>query len=702
MKKQRSTTGSLQQTSPFHQDKRLMRMMEWCIIAILFGTTLIIIPNVNDSTFLKQYILYAGTLLLVGIGFYRVSIQKEITINVSFIHLAVVVYFLTLLVSLFKAHNFYLVQQALLFHGCLICVYFLSSHIFSTEESEKRILRWIINLAWLVGGIAIIQSFDLMSGIITALASGRDVISTLGNANYCAGFIIILIPIVFSRLLSEKKLPQRVEMVVLLLVLLYSLLKTETRSSWIAGIVGIIIVLLLAIKNKRMKWGGIAFIIVCVVAISVIFPEIVMKRLSGLFEMDAHSSFTRRLYFYEGAWKAFLSSPIMGNGLGNFILFLPKFRSPEYWIYQSEDIVPHAHNEMLEIASESGVLSLIAYGVILGALFVFLGKKTRSATISDRIRLVGYIGALAAVVIDNLISMNLRTIPVALLFWVIIGITQRYEISFFFSKKITIPPFMKPLRWVVLSLILISVFWIFSISTKVYSSEKAILQGNVFSWNNDEVHSGEKYAEAISFDTSNTFTEYYLAGSYYKLQRYSEALQHISILLKSYPYTPKAHLIAAISSLELKNEKSAMFHIQQELLIESSPQVYYYYAYIVSKSGNNEKERDLLLAMIKENIKGKSSELVSIGIDRLRILCKEGKVKEDYLLLLKDLNVVFEEDPQIKISIAKNYFLMGLHTEAQQSIEQAERIQSLDAKTKSQIQQIKEYIRKNNPPLEGE
>ncbi|GEM_PF-1498387 len=702
MKKQRSKSGSLHYPLSQPLDQRLQWLMEWSLIALLVGTTIIIIPDVSDSVFLKQYVLYAGTLLLLGLGIFRISLQKVINFKLTLVHILVLGYAVCLIISVFYAHNFYLVQQALLFHGCLFILFFVSSELISSEVAEKKVIRWIVNLAWVVGGIALLQAFGIMSTIITSLASGRDVISTLGNANYFGGFLVILIPIVLARLLAEKKTSSKIEFVTLLGVLLFVLLKTETRSSWIAGIVGILIVLFLAIENKKIKWGGIGIVIVGVIVIAFMFPETVMKRLTGMFEMDAHSSFTRRLYFYEGAWKAFLASPVIGNGLGNFILFLPKFRSPDYWIYQSEDIVPHAHNEFLEIGSESGGIAILVYLSIFVALIIFLIKKIRSADSSEKYLLAGYVAAIIGVLADNVISMNLRTVPVAVLFWVIIGMTQRYQTSFVVSKQIHIPSFMKYARWGVIVFIALGFTWTVFRSYEVYISEKNVLRGNIFAWNNEEVHSSEKYIEAISANPSNTFIEYYLAGSYYKQERYAEALQHITTVLKAYPYTPKAHLIAAISSLELNDIEGAIGHIQQELAIASSPQAYYYYAYIVGKNRQDTLERRLLFSMLKENIKGKSPELVDIGVDRLRVLCKDSNSKNDYLSVLKQLATVFETEPKIRISLAKNYYLMGFQKEAQSAIANAESIPNVDAATLAQIKQIREYFDKNIPPSVGE
>src|ERR1043166_5141123 len=133
--------------------------------------------------------------------------------------------------------------------------------------------------------------------------------------------------------------------------------------------------------------------------ISFLFPDIIQRRLSNILEGGPTSSIARRLYFYAGAWKAFLASPVIGNGIGNFIVFLPKFRPPDYWMFRSEDIAPHAHNEFLEVLSETGLFGFIAFFVLLSAAFIVLRKKLNELSGNERTLLAGSICGLAAILI---------------------------------------------------------------------------------------------------------------------------------------------------------------------------------------------------------------------------------------------------------------------------------------------------------------
>ena len=91
----------------------------------------------------------------------------------------------------------------------------------------------------------------------------------------------------------------------------------------------------------------------------------------------------------------------------------------------SEDVVPHAHNEILEIIVKTGLAGFIF--VLLAVILcvrMILAKLRRSSG-NDRAILVGYACALFAVCIENLTDMTLRTIPVAFSFWMVLGLSLR-------------------------------------------------------------------------------------------------------------------------------------------------------------------------------------------------------------------------------------------------------------------------------------
>ncbi|TAK64410.1 MAG: hypothetical protein EPO24_03370 [Bacteroidetes bacterium] len=702
MKNQKITKSGQRHESSIVERGKTIRFMEWIFYGIIACSTLLILPDVNDSTILKPYVVFIGCAMLCAFGFYWLSAQKKITVTLSFIHFAALGLILASILSLVRAYNLQLGFQGVLFQTSVIMMMFFGSFLFRDTEAQQRLIRAILITGVFACIVGAAQAFNILQGRMTILASGRDVISTLGNSTYFAGFLVIVIPFALVQLTEKKKILLRGVYALLLLTMLFLLLKTESRIGWAAGVAGILVFIFLRFKNKKVKWGLILLACTGVVILGLLFPDIVRERLSGLFEKNPHSSFTRRLFFYDGAWQAFLYSPVLGNGAGNFILFLPRFRSPDYWIYQSEDIVPHAHNEILELASETGILGLIAFTLVLVFFAIIVKRNLDSSQGQERTMAAGLLAAVTSVLLDNVLSLNLRTIPVAILFWVILGLPRASAGTFQISKEIVIPPIMKRARWLSFILLAAVLVWMIRSSIADYNAERAIIEGNISSWRKNEADAVEKYKKALSYDSTHGLARYFLAASSLQLQRYDEARFNVSILIKDYPYYPKSYLIAALSSFEQEDTAVAIQNIKREIELENSPQPYYYYAYFAGKSGDKQLERELLFTMLERNIEGNTVEFVERGIEQLQFLCSTDSLRNAYLKVLREVRERFAEESSIQLMVAESLIKLGLKDEATSIAKDVESREEIKPEIFRRLNELKDSLASVDSTRTGE
>src|ERR1041385_4560375 len=223
----------------------------------------------------------------------------------------------------------------------------------------------------------------------------------------------------------------------------------------------------------------------------------VQHRLAGIFETGPASSVARRLYFYRGAWQAFLSSPVIGQGIGNFAVFISKFRSPDYWMVHSEDIVPHAHNEFLEILSETGILGFAGFIAVLILCTRSALIRLRAVSAVDRHLLTGVLAAIAAILVDNLSSINLRTIPVAATFWVLLALAARSDIDDGPPAGIGLPSWTGMLRAGPSLLVGAACAWYLPAVAAEYQAQRQYLIGNLLRVQNKTEESTIRYRAAI-------------------------------------------------------------------------------------------------------------------------------------------------------------------------------------------------------------
>jgi tetratricopeptide (TPR) repeat protein len=347
----------------------------------------------------------------------------------------------------------------------------------------------------------------------------------------------------------------------------------------------------------------------------------VEHRLAGIFETGPASSVARRLYFYRGAWQAFLSSPVIGQGIGNFAVFISKFRSPDYWMVHSEDIVPHAHNEFLEILSETGILGFAGFIAVLILCTRSALIRLRAVSAVDRHLLTGVLAAIAAILVDNLSSINLRTIPVAATFWVLLALAARSDIDDGPSAGIGLPSWTGMLRAVPYLLVGAACAWYLPAVAAEYQAQRQYLIGNLLRVQNKTEESTIRYRAAMAYDPDLGELRFYLGANLAELGRFEEAKRTIDTLLSQNPYFPQARFILGISLFNLGDTVGAVKALDEELRIETSPQTVYYASMFQHKLRNPSRELELITSLLRNAVRSKSNQFVPEGVARFAELC---------------------------------------------------------------------------------
>ena len=98
-----------------------------------------------------------------------------------------------------------------------------------------------------------------------------------------------------------------------------------------------------------------------------------------------NTTLNTRFYAWNAAWKGFLEKPLLGSGYGNFALWFDKYFDGSYYQWtMSEEYFDRAHNNLLDILSTGGIISLLAYL----SIFVFVGFYLIRAYRSGRVPLL--------------------------------------------------------------------------------------------------------------------------------------------------------------------------------------------------------------------------------------------------------------------------------------------------------------------------
>ncbi|MBI3297439.1 MAG: tetratricopeptide repeat protein [Elusimicrobia bacterium] len=269
---------------------------------------------------------------------------------------------------------------------------------------------------------------------------GRSV-STFGNPNFMSSYMLMLLPMAVTYYLHARSRAARLAYAAVFLALEGSLLCSLTRSSWIGGAAALA-PLAFSAKLRRLARQDLEFhglVAAAALAMAALWPQSavggyapsVIGRLSELSQVltpakgeVGYSPLHQRFLIWLCAWTMGAENPLTGKGFGMLELFYP-FYQGHYLLHI--DIVRNmrthannAHNEILEVFAQTGILGLGAALLLWTAFF----RRTWSSLTSVRDResdepvwaLAAASGA-AGMLVDNLLNVSLHFAVPGLLFW---------------------------------------------------------------------------------------------------------------------------------------------------------------------------------------------------------------------------------------------------------------------------------------------
>ncbi len=416
---------------------------------VLVAHTLIISPTTKYSVDLKLPLsqslilllaLYAALQKLRAAQFsIKLLAKNDIrTGTVKAIFIALGGYLLVCAVSVFVSNY----RLASLYEFNKVVTYALLFWVMVTSTPPPafitRLLGVLLALSFVVAVYSIIQYLGL-----DVLVGATGVTGTFGNANFLAGFLVVVIPIatVFSAIASGVK---RRLYLALFFLLLISLGLSQTRGAWIACAVELILIWGFYIKFWRSRTEMIpsvtaakflvALMIVSVTVIVFVQPESIPRIASAFDSSNYHvstpeagvtSSIQVRIAIWRSALKMISDAPILGHGIGTFMIIFPRYR----FAYHHTDGIGHntyhAHSEYLEILSETGTIGIIVFIVFMalclrsGFRFVCTDRTTNTSLLVQGC-LISVIGLL----IHSAFTVDLRFTS-GLYLWLMLGIIAR-------------------------------------------------------------------------------------------------------------------------------------------------------------------------------------------------------------------------------------------------------------------------------------
>ena len=242
-------------------------------------------------------------------------------------------------------------------------------------------------------------NFLLTASVITAVLLSLYIFTkgiaygTIGNTAYVSGYLIFNIYFCLILFFREKNKGLRWLYIIPIPIMLLAFEKASTTGAHVGlGISVIVLLLLYVLLNKNKKIRAYVSVIFLITVLLLVFAFVnkdsgwvkgspILKMVG---EVNVQkNTFQTRLISWRAAAKDFKEHPILGTGHGNFAITFDKYFEPTFYDYtRSETYFDRAHNNLIDIASTTGIIGLLTYLSVFAAVGYYLIKGFREEKIN--------------------------------------------------------------------------------------------------------------------------------------------------------------------------------------------------------------------------------------------------------------------------------------------------------------------------------
>ncbi len=494
-----------------NMNKYLLKIIYWApivfIVFFLFIFPLIFssfIYSYNVFELLKGAVLWPAVLLLlllslIKIFVFNINIKNYLNNNFIFIFLILIIFliFNTFIVAdnydlaLFGDYNR---RQGLFTQLSYIVFFSLMVFNLMIVKNFKKTINYILFSISLSGFLVALYGFMQYIGLDyfiwqETVISGR-VISSIGQPNFLASFLLLSLGVSIATLFKFKNIYLKLFFIIIIFFHLLTIYLSASRSAFIALILVFIISLFTLIKKrKNLLILFFSSLISCLIFIILFINYLPDNRFTQTFNFKEGSTLARK-EFYATAFEIIKEKPVFGHGLEQAGNRFVAYYNPDWALFSKVNDYPdRAHNIVLDLIINFGIIGFLIYlSIFIYSIYFLLFKNKKKEKYLYFIYL-----SIIAYIISLLFSFP--SLATSLYFWSLLAILFSFSI-YNLSKgkeKLDLMGLNFKYRIIILALIIISILFFYisfnnSLRT-IKADEKFLLCHNSLIYNDlDNFH----------------------------------------------------------------------------------------------------------------------------------------------------------------------------------------------------------------------
>ncbi len=424
--------------------RRFIALFKKTLLFLIIGLTpLVFYPSLANAFQLPKIICFKILILLTLFCFItglliapkeKLKSINQLLFGLNHINLLVIVanlfFLIIFLAHLFSAH-FHLSWTGLMSRqmGAETYLYFFVFFwLVILSISDLREILFIFKIisftVFLVSGYGLLQVLGL-DPINWIENTKVRVISSFGQPNFFAGWLLLTLPLVFYLSFSAKKRLWRLVYFFIFALGVVNIFLTYSLSAWLGLAAGIFVSFLFCQRALFRRKNIILFLsaIIIVGGLMLYFngqqKQFLEQKISSLTGLGPESTLVVRFNLWQAAKQAFFKKIIWGYGPDVQGEALFPYYQKNWALFSQINVQPtRAHNIFLDILLISGVAGLSVYLFLLLLVFVILRRNIQTGKNKER----SLIFLIALVSYFVFLFFNFSTISTELYFWLYLAV----------------------------------------------------------------------------------------------------------------------------------------------------------------------------------------------------------------------------------------------------------------------------------------
>jgi O-antigen ligase/predicted negative regulator of RcsB-dependent stress response len=590
------------------------RLIVYLIALLAFAIPLAIWEGSTEYGYVKSILALVSISVLLILWALLGGRKRSWEIRLPWVALPFALLVGAILLSLLNAINMRVVLQSLALVLIFFLFYLLVINFIDRERDIKLILSVLLFSAVIASAYGLLQYLGILPGPHGARGLGA-LISTMGNRNFLGSFLSYLFLPAFILLLRTRHILSKIITLLAIIFIFYTILLVQQMGIRVglvaatAVLVGVIFIwrvggLLLTRKRILTTVAALLLFIYLFAAPTSPFNAVIGLGGDGTVLTPVVQFFRTQWEQNAGrvrAWnwwvglEMFRDNPVIGVGLGNYKLnFLPykaQFLATERG-EQFDFPIPRAaqaHNEIVQITAELGVVGLLATLAAIGTILVtFIKRLSQQKDAQRRFDLLLLGCGIIAFFVHSLVSFPLRLPASSLVLVLAVGLAG----SLFYGKvgewKISLSGWS---RRIVISLVILFSLFICIISVRDFKADLYLNRG-IDAFNRGHFHLAYRdLRRSYGLDFAPRQTYFHLAMVQRQLDRPEEAKESLKQALTRF-VTVEVFINLAHIAVDLGDIETARRSINLVLATEPFPEIkqeaHFVEAAIALREGNTE------------------------------------------------------------------------------------------------------------------